>query len=173
MRRSIVLTVVATAIALGGLAAPASAATHSASTRATTQAAAGPARDLGPLVLTAQAAGARAQAGPVAKPAIPDISGVCGGFWGTSWPPPTVALGSVDTTAPSAVMLAQCYLNLSLNPATHTPLVIDGRFGPLTRAAVRTFQSSSCANVPPVDGIVGPLTWSALRSWANSAFYAC
>lgn len=36
---------------------------------------------------------------------------------------------------------------------------IDGRFGPITDASVRRFQTT---HAPPVDGIVGPITWAAL-----------
>ena len=38
-------------------------------------------------------------------------------------------------------------------------LNIDGKFGPITEALVKAFQSSK--GLHP-DGIVGPLTWAAL-----------
>ncbi|MEN3359906.1 MAG: lysozyme [Mycobacteriales bacterium] len=114
---------------------------------------------------------ARAAGATAAQPGVaPHIAGVCGSHWGNTFPPTTVRQGSVDTTDPSAVKLAQCYLNLSILSSN---LDVDGRFGSLTDAMVRKFQRSNCANVPPVDGIVGPNTWAALRFWANSPNFAC
>jgi len=121
-------------------------------------------------VAGAQTALAADKGAPAAPAVSPYLDGNCGGYWGSTWPPPTIRYGSVDTTIPSAVMLAQCYLNLSVISSN---LDIDGRFGQLTDAMVRTFQSRACANVPPVDGIVGPNTWNALRYWANSPYWAC
>jgi len=43
-------------------------------------------------------------------------------------------------------------------------LVVDGSFGPLTEAAVMTFQRT---NGLPVNGIVGEQTWSALRLYPD------
>lgn len=40
------------------------------------------------------------------------------------------------------------------------PLSLDGEFGPSTREAVETFQSSHGL---PMDGLVGPATWLVLR----------
>ena len=64
--------------------------------------------------------------------------------------PPTVKLGSSG----AAVVELQTALN-----AFGAALVADGIFGPLTDAAVRSFQGSHGL---VVDGIVGPLTWTAL-----------
>jgi peptidoglycan hydrolase-like protein with peptidoglycan-binding domain len=51
------------------------------------------------------------------------------------------------------------YRNLSGDPSQG--IQVDGIFGPLTDAAVRSFQ---LALALVVDGIVGPLTWQALIS---------
>jgi len=79
---------------------------------------------------------------------------------------PTIRRGSSGV----AVSRAQCLLNLSLDPAFHTPLAVDGSFGPKTDAAVRTFQS--CEGITR-DGIVGPVTWQHLEDVAASPFYTC
>lgn len=104
--------------------------------------------------------------------AVPAVTGVCSSHWNVSqWPPPTIRQGAVDTTDPSAVKLAQCYLNLSVLSVN---LTIDGRFGNQTDAATRLFQGASCANVAGgADGSIGLHTWTALRSWANSPNFAC
>jgi len=56
------------------------------------------------------------------------------------------------------------FRNLSGDPTQG--LAIDGRFGPLTEAAVRGFQQALHTDIPAVvvDGIVGPMTWQALVS---------
>ncbi|MGW3045280.1 peptidoglycan-binding domain-containing protein [Kitasatospora sp. NPDC001159] len=69
-----------------------------------------------------------------------------------------------------AVQQLQCELNRSLSPASHTPLTVDGSFGPNTLNAVKTFQG--CAG-DGVDGVVGPQTWASLDSWAYSPNYVC
>ena len=45
-------------------------------------------------------------------------------------------------------------------------LAVDGKFGPLTEAAVRGFQQALHTDIPTmaVDGVVGPMTWQALVS---------
>lgn len=67
----------------------------------------------------------------------------------------TIRQGSVGCPTPEA----QDTLN-----ATGAALAVDGRFGPLTQGAVRTFQQAH----PPlvVDGVVGPHTWAALKAAA-------
>ncbi|WNZ07230.1 peptidoglycan-binding domain-containing protein [Streptomyces sp. 11x1] len=102
-----------------------------------------------------------------AASAAPTAADHCGGYWDTSWPPPEIVQGDVDTTSPSAVMLGQCYLNLSMSGDN---LTVDGRFGPNTRLATVRFQQ--CAGIDD-DGAIGPVTWPLLRSWANSSGYVC
>jgi N-acetylmuramoyl-L-alanine amidase len=51
--------------------------------------------------------------------------------------------------------LQKCLLELGYDPGP-----VDGDFGPLTKAALKAFQSSS--GLYP-DGICGPLTWAALE----------
>lgn len=58
--------------------------------------------------------------------------------------------------ASSAVRLAQSRLNAW---GARPLLVLDGRFGPETLAAVRAFQQREHL---AVDGVIGPLTWAAL-----------
>jgi hypothetical protein len=76
---------------------------------------------------------------------------------GSSGAPPTVQQGS---TGPFVSTLQQ-----DLNKLGYS-LAVDGSFGPLTRAAVVSFQSGAHISV---DGIVGPQTWQAL---ANAIAYA-
>jgi peptidoglycan hydrolase-like protein with peptidoglycan-binding domain len=79
---------------------------------------------------------------------------------------PTISRGSSGR----AVERAQCLLNLSLDPSFHTPLAVDGSFGPLTDGATHTFQS--CVGIQD-DGIIGPVTWPKLETVAASPSYAC
>jgi lysozyme family protein len=64
---------------------------------------------------------------------------------------PTIQQGS---TGPAVTRLQQ-----ALQRAGFDPGAVDGKFGPLTNAAVRSFQAAKGLTV---DGIVGPMTWSAL-----------
>jgi len=56
------------------------------------------------------------------------------------------------------------FRNLSGDPGQG--LAIDGKFGPLTEAAVQGFQQALHLDIPTVtvDGVVGPVTWQALVS---------
>lgn len=72
---------------------------------------------------------------------------------------PTVRYGSRGP----AVEELQEKLN---NYGTTPPLVVDGIFGPLTRAAVIAFQQD---NGLAADGVVGPLTWGAIDSLGLSS----
>ncbi|MFB7466116.1 peptidoglycan-binding protein [Streptomyces sp. NPDC056224] len=76
---------------------------------------------------------------------------------------PTIKFGSSGR----AVKQAQCYLNRAMSEAN---LAEDGKFGPVTNAATRRFQS--CAGIT-VDGIIGAQTWSSLVFWANGSDFVC
>ncbi len=72
----------------------------------------------------------------------------------------TVHIGSRG----SAVRAVQDQINFRNNRGIGRTLVVDGIYGPKTRAAVRAFQQGVAFDVRgfPVDGITGPLTWQAL-----------
>jgi hypothetical protein len=53
-------------------------------------------------------------------------------------------------------------LQTQLNSKERAGLVVDGDFGPLTAAAVKTWQRNHISVTKYVDGIVGPLTWRSL-----------
>ena len=65
-------------------------------------------------------------------------------------PWPLVKSGSQGHPVPALQYLLQ---------ARGHPVTVDGKFGPMTRAAVESFQT---ADQITVDGIVGPQTWEAL-----------
>jgi peptidoglycan hydrolase-like protein with peptidoglycan-binding domain len=48
----------------------------------------------------------------------------------------------------------------------YTLRIIDGDFGSLTEAAVRSFQKKHCLRI---NGVVGPQTWAALKSTVQPA----
>ena len=68
------------------------------------------------------------------------------------WPHPVLELGANG----EAVKELQQKLNAA---QTGAPLIVDGKFGPQTRAAVVQFQKTFGL---AIDGIVGPATWGAL-----------
>ncbi len=96
------------------------------------------------------------------------LSALCG-YTGSQ---PTLAQGSVDTSAHSPVKQAQCELNwaYALSGNRNDPLTVDGIFGPRTAQETREFQS--CVHIA-VDGIIGPDTWSELNFWVNQPTFAC
>ena len=74
-------------------------------------------------------------------------------------PPPAVPTPMLKAGATgSAVRNAQVRLNLW---GAWPLLALDGRFGPSTLAAVRSFQGKHGLSV---DGVIGPHTWAALLS---------
>ena len=76
-----------------------------------------------------------------------------------------LALGSGYYTPHGAAPVR--VLQRRLRTAGFSPGPIDGRYGPLTQAAVEGFQASRALQV---DGIAGPLTLSALRATYHSLY---
>lgn len=72
---------------------------------------------------------------------------------------PDLHLGSGESTRHGSVAVRR--LQRGLRRAGYAPGPVDGRYGPLTTAAVERFQSNHRLHV---DGIVGPATWHALRA---------
>lgn len=85
-------------------------------------------------------------------------------FWGSTPPPPppnpnpTIQLGSTG----AAVTTAQTDLNKWHTIAgTNAAVTVDGSYGALTEAAVKSFQG---AKKLTMDGVVGPATWAILKT---------
>src|SRR3989338_5232175 len=73
---------------------------------------------------------------------------------------PTLSAG---TTASSCVMTLQATLN-----SNGSVLVVDGKFGPMTKAAVMSYQA---AHGLVADGVVGPLTKASLMGSVGGGSY--
>jgi peptidoglycan hydrolase-like protein with peptidoglycan-binding domain len=100
--------------------------------------------------------------GPVTAAAVTDFQAARGlaadGSVGPqTWPQLVVPVGQGDTG--EAVKAAQTQLNKH-----GAGLTVDGRFGPATDGAVRSFQG---ANGIAVDGLVSPQTWQGLLGGAG------
>lgn len=91
--------------------------------------------------------------GGVIVPPIPASPDAPAGSWN-----PTLQYGS----AGAAVAELQADMNRSFSGYEAMPLVVDGDFGPATKAAVVEFQRR--VHLDP-DGIVGPLTWLQLAKY--------
>ena len=86
-------------------------------------------------------------------PPIPPTTQAPDGSWN-----PTLQYGS----AGAAVAELQRDFNHIFPGYPSLPLVVDGDFGPATRAAVQEFQRR--VGLDP-DGVVGPLTWTQLNKY--------
>lgn len=91
--------------------------------------------------------------GAPVSPPIPPTPTAPAGSWN-----PTLQYGS----AGASVAELQRDLNRIFPGYDATPLVVDGDFGPATRAAIIEFQRRAGL---AADGIVGPLTWVALNKF--------
>lgn len=82
----------------------------------------------------------------------------------------------VHTARPSSVQHYQAQLNIWLRDNNKPTLVVDGVYGPATRAALTSFQTFANAmnalagntNRISVDGIYGPQTAAALNWWVRA-----
>ena len=85
------------------------------------------------------------------------VDGVVGPVtWGALPGDPDTPLLSTGSTGTEVAALQEALTAYSnADPATD-PGPIDGRFGPMTEAAVRAYQGDRGV---PIDGIVGDLTW--------------
>ena len=77
---------------------------------------------------------------------------------------PAIALAGslISTYSPNYVMWIQGMLNAYLKPAV--PLVVDGKYGPKTTAAIEAVQTKLGLTV---DGVAGDITMAALTAILN------
>lgn len=115
--------------------------------------------------------GSQSNGGGVYQRHRPHNATILGVLTASSWlvpavaPLPVPARPATQKTGPVRPVLSQgasgqavTELQVALDHAG-AHLVVDGTFGPLTRAAVLSFQAS---NHLQADGVVGPQTWGAL-----------
>lgn len=96
---------------------------------------------------------AKIKGGVVVTPPVPPTPNNPGGSWN-----PTLQYGSQG----AAVLELQRDMNKVFRGYPMMPLMEDGEFGPMTRAAVQEFQRRTKLDA---DGIVGPLTWAKLATF--------
>jgi peptidoglycan hydrolase-like protein with peptidoglycan-binding domain len=96
---------------------------------------------------------AKIQSGGIIVPPIPATPDLPNGSWA-----PTLQYGSSG----ASVTKLQAAMNRVFSGYAAMPLVVDGDFGPATKAAVVEFQRRTNIGA---DGIVGPQTWSELAKY--------
>ncbi len=103
--------------------------------------------------------------GPATEGAVTDfqreqnltVDGIVGPYTWEALATIVLSRGDGMNTSRTGVSVAQHQLNAVFG----YDIAVDGRFGPGTEAAVRSFQDSRRL---PIDGVVGPNTWRALVS---------
>jgi hypothetical protein len=86
----------------------------------------------------------------------------------TTAPPATPAVAPAPTTTlkPGDQGAQVVVLQKALKALGHSPGAIDGKYGPITKSAIASFQTDARLTA---DGIFGPLTLAALRSALQGA----